>query len=322
MFNNKSARLKFTWSRSDGSIIIGTETWRWFQSNRSTDTLLHQQKFTWFIKSLRKVCVHSSKTPQTSWDKASEQTPHSPPCPRREARRRHAAALQFRVTICRQRHRLLTSRFNTLILTITTVMWARTWLMLTLAPDRHFTSTPYVHTTWNSAMWHMSFPPQQPGPRGTCQSRPTWNKCSHHWHGTIKKDVSESLSKWLRCSRNRWFRFISRHFLLHSGVVLNYQTILVGIKGPLRTLDWFQFVLKWPDSIKAPFRFWTGLRQQDSVGPHELSFSPVLIGTAFSSKHRLSKDLWTETTTPSLSRITDGLGLNGSGLCSRLIVHC
>lgn len=132
-------------------------------------------------------------------------------------------------------------------------MWARTWLMLTLAPDRHFTSTPYVHTTWNSAMWHMSFPPQQPGPRGTCQSRPTWNKCSHHWHGTIKKDVSESLSKWLRCSRNRWFRFISRHFLLHSGVVLNYQTILVGIKGPLRTLDWFQFVLKWPDSIKAPF---------------------------------------------------------------------
>lgn len=127
--------------------------------------------------------------------------------------------------------------FNTLILTITTVMWARTWLMLTLAPDRHFTSTPYVHTTWNSAMWHMSLPPQPPGPRGTCQSRPTWNKCSHHWHGTIKKDVSESLSKWLRCSRNRWFRFISRHSLLHSGVVLNYQTILVGIKGPLRTLD-------------------------------------------------------------------------------------
>ena len=32
--------------------------------------------------------------------------------------------------------------------------------------------------------------------------------------------------------------------LLHSGVILNYQTILVGIKGPLRTLDWIQFVLK------------------------------------------------------------------------------
>lgn len=74
------------------------------------------------------------------------------------------------------------------------------------------------------------------------------------------------------------------------------------------------FSLKLPDSIKVPFSL---ILIGSKAGFCWASWIKSLSGPDWHSvliKHRLSKDLWTETITPSPTRITDGLGLNGSGL--------